>query len=228
VLWLAELRALHGIRRRTRFALELLFPPPSMMVRWAGRDDVSRPQLVVLYVRRLVGAPVSASSVPRSPRRLNRPGDGVVDGGAAGNASRQAAELPVLRTTGRSMLPTLRPGDVVVIEAPTKALRLGDIAVFRRPEGLVVHRVVSRRARLQMGDNATTCLPYEPDDIEGVVTAVHGRGRARDLRSPAARLWRVPTAFVLHLTVRRGPIGRAAGRAMAARRRAHGVSPDDY
>jgi hypothetical protein len=40
--------------------------------------------------------------------------------------------------TGRSMWPTLQPGDVLIVEREPKQLRFGDIVVF----GGVVHRLV--------------------------------------------------------------------------------------
>lgn len=50
-----------------------------------------------------------------------------------------------MRALGTSMLPSIRPGDVLVIEAAgVSEIPLGAIAVWRRGEQLVAHRVVER------------------------------------------------------------------------------------
>ena len=69
----------------------------------------------------------------------------------ATDANAQAAEALAafgqlrLRLTGTSMLPALRPGDVVEFHAfhPSHAAT-GEIVLFRREGGLVAHRVVGR------------------------------------------------------------------------------------
>jgi signal peptidase I len=50
-----------------------------------------------------------------------------------------------LRVTGTSMLPALRPGDVIEFDArgSTQA-EPGDVVLYRRDESLVVHRVLAR------------------------------------------------------------------------------------
>ena len=49
-----------------------------------------------------------------------------------------------VRVWGWSMNPTIRNGDVIVAEpVPADALRLGDIVLYSRPGGHVVHRLVA-------------------------------------------------------------------------------------
>jgi hypothetical protein len=49
-----------------------------------------------------------------------------------------------LRLTGTSMLPTLRPGDIVDFSSfHASQAKPGDIVLFRRESGLVTHRVVT-------------------------------------------------------------------------------------
>lgn len=55
---------------------------------------------------------------------------------------------PVLaRVRGRSMWPTLRDGELVLVRpASFMALRVGDVVLYERGESLVLHRVVRRVA----------------------------------------------------------------------------------
>jgi hypothetical protein len=56
-----------------------------------------------------------------------------------------------LRATGASMLPALRPGDELDFVSDARAVEAGDIVLWRREGGLVVHRV-----RARDGDNLLT------------------------------------------------------------------------
>jgi Peptidase S24-like len=48
-----------------------------------------------------------------------------------------------LRVTGNCMMPALRPGDLVEVVPPQdRPARLGDIVLFRHPDGLRLHRLV--------------------------------------------------------------------------------------
>jgi len=62
-----------------------------------------------------------------------------------------AAEPARLSVVGSSMVPTLRDGDTITVQAvPFSEIRVGDVIVFRDPHGArVVHRVREiRRGRL--------------------------------------------------------------------------------
>jgi len=49
-----------------------------------------------------------------------------------------------LRVTGSSMLPTLWPGDVVVLERGSpETFRVGDVILFQNQERLFLHRIVA-------------------------------------------------------------------------------------
>ena len=55
----------------------------------------------------------------------------------------QLAGTVQLRVGGWSMLPTIWPGDIVLIKAADQnSVRTGDIALFRRGENLTVHRIL--------------------------------------------------------------------------------------
>ena len=101
-----------------------------------------------------------------------------------------------VRVRGRSMLPTLEPGDVLAVEFSPGKLRRGDLIVFRQDDVLVVHRLVWRQRdadgpRLRCrGDGARRLdPPVTPDQVVGRVFA-RGRGEGwRGLRGPGARLY---------------------------------------
>ena len=116
----------------------------------------------------------------------------MIDNDSAGGAAPEPVPpLPkawgTARVTGPSMVPTLRPGDRLLVRRlrPSTPVRLGDVVLARflsRPELLVVKRV--RRAvpggHWVEGDN-----PFVTDDSRAFGTAVVV-GRA------VARLWPHP------------------------------------
>ena len=58
-----------------------------------------------------------------------------------------------LRIASRSMVPTLRPGDEIVVEpVPTEALLTGDLILFRHQGQLICHRLV------EISGHPPTCL----------------------------------------------------------------------
>jgi hypothetical protein len=86
-----------------------------------------------------------------------------------------------LRVTGHSMLPAIRPGDLVHFRACRHDEAVsGDILIYRRNSRLVVHRLLRHESDglLTQGDS----LPG-PDalvghsDFLGLATSVHRRGR---------------------------------------------------
>ncbi|WP_338420023.1 signal peptidase I [Raineyella fluvialis] len=58
-------------------------------------------------------------------------------------SSRRRRWSPLVRVEGRSMLPTLRPGRVLVTRPPVGRLRVGDVVVIAAPDG---GRLVKRLA----------------------------------------------------------------------------------
>jgi signal peptidase I len=68
-----------------------------------------------------------------------------------------ARNLPFqFQARGQSMLPTIADGELLRIEPPNSALKIGDIVLFRGEQGLKAHRIVRRRrARLvTQGDSS--------------------------------------------------------------------------
>jgi hypothetical protein len=119
-------------------------------------------------------------------------------------AERRLAAGDALRlvVSGGSMLPTLRPGDRLVIhpvsqggEPDASAFpRPGALAVLRSPRGWTVHRLVGMHAddlqglRLLTKGDARRSFdpPWQPADWVGVVSAVEMGGWSCDLTTPAA------------------------------------------
>lgn len=92
-----------------------------------------------------------------------------------------------MRVDGRSMVPTLREGDWVLV-APSRAVRPGDIAVLDYGEAKVVHRVISRRPYRETGDGVWSPRAFLPEQVVGTVVAVSRHGRTIDLTRPLSRL----------------------------------------
>lgn len=86
-----------------------------------------------------------------------------------------------LQVTGRSMLPSLRPGDRVLVEGRhAKAILPGRIVLYVRNDDLVVHRLISRGIGgiVTRGDFVSHVDPVvQPDQIVGEVVAIERRGR---------------------------------------------------
>lgn len=92
--------------------------------------------------------------------------------------------VPIGAVASDSMAPTLHRGDVYVALPPALAGDpvVGDIAVFRGPDGWVVHRLVDRTSEgfLTAGDanvfvdQADGAPPVPADAIEGVLPTVGG------------------------------------------------------
>ncbi len=63
-----------------------------------------------------------------------------------------------MRAQGTSMLPSIRPGDVLIIEAAdVSEIPLGAIAVWRRGERLVAHRVIEQMVSADGSLKLVTC-----------------------------------------------------------------------
>ncbi|MFD7827652.1 S24/S26 family peptidase [Kitasatospora sp. NPDC059803] len=80
-----------------------------------------------------------------------------------------------LKTTGRSMLPTIEPGTVITVLArPLDEVEPGDVAVVLLDRKVIVHRVVDRAGSrlLTRGDNLPLVDPVVgPGEYLGVVPA---------------------------------------------------------
>ncbi|MDP3089781.1 MAG: S26 family signal peptidase [Nitrospira sp.] len=112
--------------------------------------------------------------------------------------------LLIPRVASWSMYPTLCKGDRLEL-GPAEPLHVGDLVVFRRPFGLVCHRLVARQEQvlLTKGDaNSGAPEPVMLRDVLGIVVAVV-RGSTRVLMADLATLpppppWR---RIIDHLSV---------------------------
>lgn len=102
----------------------------------------------------------------------------------------QAAGQGLATIEGTSMLPTLRPGDEVVVDLQARRFRCGDVIVVRSDETLIVHRVIEVRPTLATrGDNAPAAdQPVAPEQVMGPVIELHRMGRAYPYRNLRRRL----------------------------------------
>jgi Peptidase S24-like len=86
-----------------------------------------------------------------------------------------------IRAFGTSMLPTIWPGDVLVIEsASLDRLECGDVVLVNRENGVRVHRLLDKQGAhwITRGDGmAQDDPPMEPDQILGRVLEIRRRKR---------------------------------------------------
>jgi len=86
-----------------------------------------------------------------------------------------------LTVTGECMQPALRPGETVLVARTSlRSPRLGDVVLFRHPEGLRLHRLVwgpplAIRSWRTKGDRSARWDPrIAPRDVLGTVIEVEG------------------------------------------------------
>lgn len=129
----------------------------------------------------------------------------------------QLLAAETLRATGRlrlavggsSMLPALRPSDVLLVRrCGIDAPAVGDVVLFLRDGRLFAHRVVGRRGHslVTRGDAvATPDAPVDASELLGRVTRVVRAGRALRVRSSLSLRGRFAAAIFRHCA----PAGRA-------------------
>ncbi|NJL35113.1 MAG: hypothetical protein HC893_16245 [Chloroflexaceae bacterium] len=106
----------------------------------------------------------------------------------------QQGQSLVVRVQGNSMLPLLRPGDVVRVEPVSiNGIRSGDVLLVAYPHTLLMHRLIAHTAHgwQTKGDNRS--LPDAPvpaPAIVGRVVAVQRQSHWHPLATPAT--WRAP------------------------------------
>lgn len=86
----------------------------------------------------------------------------------------------VYKTRGRSMEPLLRQDrDLVVISSPASRLKKDDVALYKRGEQYVLHRVIQAMPDhyLIRGDNTYTLETVPDSAVIGVMTAFKRKGR---------------------------------------------------
>ena len=102
----------------------------------------------------------------------------------------------VYKTRGVSMEPMLRQNrDLVIVQVPASRLRKYDVALYKRGEKYVLHRVIADRGDhyLIRGDN-TFALEHVPDAaVIGVMTGFQRKGKQHEATEPGyrayARFW---------------------------------------
>lgn len=120
-----------------------------------------------------------------------------------------------LTATGRSMHPTIRDGEAIVVEpVPASALRRGEVAVVRTAGGITAHRFrrLAGAGQAMMvvcrGDNAAADDPPVPAEaVVGRVVAVRRRGRQVEVDSLGSLAARA--GFRLRRLVAGSRVGRA-------------------
>jgi signal peptidase I len=98
-----------------------------------------------------------------------------------------------LRVTGRSMLPSIWPGDILCVErCNAQQVSAGEILLFRRSDQLLVHRVVSvaesleKSALIAQGDALPAAdYPVTRSEVLGAVSKILRNGR---YLNPSSRL----------------------------------------
>ena len=117
----------------------------------------------------------------------------------------QAGGQHSIPITGRSMLPLIRDGDLVLVAHGHAAVRQGDVVVFRREGELVAHRVLrvygsgAGKRFLTKGDNALRLDPLlSAEEIVGRVLDVRRGDRQMSLDTTA---WRGVGRFVAVTTL---------------------------
>ena len=116
----------------------------------------------------------------------------LVAGGLASGKNELAAQ--VLRSAGRlrlavagsSMLPAIRPNDILLIRrCPMEAAGVGDIVLFTRDRRLFAHRVVARSPCTLVTQGDAVAQPDAPvgrSELLGRVVRIVRRGQALRLR----------------------------------------------
>lgn len=106
-----------------------------------------------------------------------------------------------LNVSGTSMLPSVRPGDILKVRrASIQNISLGDIVLFGRAERLYIHRAIRRTvARCQgameihlitRGDSlARSDGPLGPVNLLGKVVRLERGGHGIDLETPWRAQW---------------------------------------
>ena len=98
----------------------------------------------------------------------------------------------VYKTRGVSMEPMLRQNrDLVTIRVPASRLRKFDVALYKRGEKYVLHRVIGVASDhyLIRGDNTYTVETVPDSAIIGVLTAFKRKGKAHDVTERGYRLY---------------------------------------
>lgn len=119
---------------------------------------------------------------------------------------------------GYSMYPLFVPGrdEAVVAPADPAVLKRGDVALYRRDEGiLVLHRIWKRKndGFYMVGDNQSQIEgPLRPDQIKGVLVQIIRKGRRFSVKS-------IPYRVLAAAWLAMRPLRPAVSHAVAAGKR---------
>lgn len=98
----------------------------------------------------------------------------------------------VYRTKGTSMEPMLRQNrDLVIIEVPDSRLKKYDVALYRRGERYVLHRVIGVKSdhyRIR-GDNTFSVEHVPFDAVIGILKSFNRKGRTHDVTERGYRTY---------------------------------------
>ena len=86
----------------------------------------------------------------------------------------------VYKTRGKSMEPMLHENrDLVILQVPSSRLKKYDVALYKRGNAYVLHRVigVEKECYLIRGDNVYTTEQVPFDDVIGVLTGFQRKGK---------------------------------------------------
>lgn len=98
-----------------------------------------------------------------------------------------------IKPQGYSMYPLFLPGrdEAIIEKVPVSALRRGDVALYRRDQGiLVLHRIcrITSEGFYFVGDNQVEIEgPLRPDQIRGKMTSMIRNGYSISVRNPLYR-----------------------------------------
>lgn len=97
-----------------------------------------------------------------------------------------------IRVQGRSMLPSIRPGDEVELRpGSSHEIEIGDVVAYRRDGRLFVHRVVGKNPEGELVTRGDTLpqpdAPVSESELLGVVSAVRRDEKGVSFQNTFAR-----------------------------------------
>ena len=109
----------------------------------------------------------------------------------------RAGREGLMRVQGRSMSPTLTPGQLLLVEFSPDELARGDMLVFRQASTVLVHRLLGdarrrggpRRLRTRGDGVPNLDTPVDLEHVMGRVEALEHGGGWVTVRSPGARAY---------------------------------------
>src|SRR5579884_2713128 len=106
-----------------------------------------------------------------------------------------------MKALGSSMLPSIWPGDIVLIaSAGSEQFEVGAIVVIRKSAGLLIHRLIARAAWLTSRGDAMPQAdpPVRPGDVLGKVTKVYRGMREIRIRRQLSPVHRLAALLLCH------------------------------